>query len=84
MFKCKSSPGIDRCGVLLIPEFSARFSSSVIMSASYDYETKHDDPLVKFIGKSLRLAVQELRPEVATVFNAFPIRESLVVFSGLD
>lgn len=54
------------------------------MSASYDYETKHDDPLVKFIGKSLRLAVQELRPEVATVFNAFPIRESLVVFSGLD
>ncbi|KAG2111960.1 cytochrome P450, partial [Suillus discolor] len=49
------------------------FSSSVIMSASYDYETKHDDPLVKLIGKSLRLAVQELRPEVATVFNAFPI-----------
>ncbi|KAG1818148.1 cytochrome P450 [Suillus subaureus] len=48
------------------------FSSSVIMSASYDYDTKHDDPLVELIGKSLELAVQELRPEVAAVFIAFP------------
>ncbi|KAG2149034.1 cytochrome P450 [Suillus bovinus] len=48
------------------------FSSSVIMSASYDYETKPDDPLVDLIGKSLELAVQELRPEVATVLNALP------------
>jgi cytochrome P450 len=49
------------------------FSSSVIMSASYDYDTKHDDPLVALIAKSLKLAVEELRPEVAAVFIAFPI-----------
>ncbi|KAG1883455.1 cytochrome P450 [Suillus subluteus] len=48
------------------------FSSSVIMSASYDYDTKYDDPLVALIGMSLELAVQELRPEVAAVFIAFP------------
>jgi hypothetical protein len=56
----------------------------VILSASYDYDTKHDDPLVELIGKSLKLAVQELRPEVAAVFIALPIRGSLVVFSGFD
>ncbi|KAG1821987.1 cytochrome P450 [Suillus subaureus] len=49
------------------------FSSSVIMSASYDYDTKHDDPLVALIGMSLELAVQELKPEIAAVFIAFPI-----------
>ncbi|KAG1759313.1 cytochrome P450 [Suillus occidentalis] len=49
------------------------FSSSVIMSASYDYDTKHNDPLVELIGKSLKLAVEELRPEVAAVFIALPI-----------
>ncbi|KAG2036259.1 cytochrome P450 [Suillus americanus] len=48
------------------------FSSSVIMSASYDYDTEYDDPLVALIGMSLELAVQELRPEVAAVFIAFP------------
>jgi hypothetical protein len=66
--------------VLLIPGFSARFSSSVIMSASYDYDTKHNDPLVELIGKSLKLAVEELRPEVAAVFIALPIRGSSVIF----
>ncbi|KAG1743483.1 cytochrome P450 [Suillus lakei] len=49
------------------------YSSSVIMSASYDYDTEHDDPLVELVGKSLKLAVQELRPEVAAVFGALPI-----------
>lgn len=49
------------------------FSSSVIMSASYDYDTKHNDPLVGLIKKSLKVAVEELRPDVAAVFIAFPI-----------
>ncbi|KAG2071819.1 cytochrome P450 [Suillus decipiens] len=48
------------------------FASSAIMSASYDYETKHNDPLVEFVGKSLKLAVEEIKPEVAAVFLAFP------------
>lgn len=50
------------------------------MSASYDYDTKHNDPLVELIGKSLKLAVEELRPEVAAVFIALPIRGSSVIF----
>jgi hypothetical protein len=54
------------------------------MSASYDYDTKHDDPLVALIAKSLKLAVEELRPEVAAVFIAFPIRRSSVVIYRLD
>ncbi|KAG2362788.1 cytochrome P450 [Suillus spraguei] len=49
------------------------FSSSLIMLVSYDYETKHDDPWVELIGKSLRLAVQEIKPEVAAILTAFPI-----------
>ncbi|KAG2131395.1 cytochrome P450 [Suillus clintonianus] len=49
------------------------YSSSLIMSALYDYETERDDALVELIWKSLKLAVQELRPEVAALFTAFPI-----------
>ncbi|KAG1840995.1 cytochrome P450 [Suillus subalutaceus] len=64
------------CNMLDTPEEFVNhirvFSSSVIMSASYDYDTKYDDPLVALIGTSLELAVQELRPEVAAVFIAFP------------
>lgn len=48
------------------------FSSSMIMSALYDYDMKHDDPLVQLIRKSLKLALEELRPEVAAVFIALP------------
>ncbi|KAJ8586996.1 cytochrome P450 [Rhizopogon salebrosus TDB-379] len=50
------------------------YSSSVIMSVLYDYDTKpRNDPLVEVVGRALELAVQELRPEVAAVLNAFPI-----------
>jgi len=46
-----------------------------MMSVVYDYDAKsHDDPLVEVVGKTLQLAVKELRPEVAAVLSAFPIR----------
>ncbi|OJA08488.1 hypothetical protein AZE42_02840 [Rhizopogon vesiculosus] len=49
------------------------YSSSVIMSVTYDYDTEpRDDPLVEVVGKTLELALQELRPEVAAVLSAFP------------
>lgn len=50
------------------------YSSSVIMSASYGYDTElHDDPLVEAVGKTIKLALQEIRPDIAAVFNSFPI-----------
>jgi hypothetical protein len=55
------------------------------MSVLYDYDTKpRNDPLVEVVGRALELAVQELRPEVAAVLNAFPIRGPLFVLFGLD
>jgi hypothetical protein len=52
------------------------------MSIIYDYYTEpRDDPLVEVVGKTLELALQELRPEVAAVLSAFPIRGySFVLF----
>ncbi|KAG1722033.1 cytochrome P450 [Suillus paluster] len=50
------------------------YASSVIMSATYDHETElHDDPLVEAVGKTLKLGLQELRPEVAVFMKTFRI-----------
>ncbi|KAH0833179.1 cytochrome P450 [Lanmaoa asiatica] len=49
------------------------YSSSIIMSALYDYETKpKNDPMVNVVGRALKLAVEEVRPEVAAFFSVFP------------
>ncbi|KAF9223624.1 cytochrome P450 [Gyrodon lividus] len=49
------------------------YSSSIIMSAVYGYETEpKNDGMVDIVGKALKLAVKELRPEVAAVFSVFP------------
>ncbi|KIJ11979.1 hypothetical protein PAXINDRAFT_101436 [Paxillus involutus ATCC 200175] len=49
------------------------YSSSIIMAALYDYETEpKNDPMVEVVGKALKLAVEELRPEVAALFSVFP------------
>lgn len=43
------------------------------MSALYDYETMpKNDPMVDVVGRALKLAVEEVRPEVATFFSVFP------------
>ncbi|KAH7915424.1 cytochrome P450, partial [Hygrophoropsis aurantiaca] len=53
-------------------------SSSVIMSAVYDYETApRDDPFVTIIEKTLEIAVKEVQPHVAAVLGAFPFILSL-------
>jgi hypothetical protein len=45
------------------------------MSAVYSYEAvRHDDPMVKHITKGLEVVSSELRPEVASIFSAFPWR----------
>jgi hypothetical protein len=55
------------------------------MSILYDYDTlPHDDPLVEVVGKTLELAVQELRPEVTAVLSAFPFRRPSRFPYGLD
>ncbi|KAH7913775.1 cytochrome P450 [Hygrophoropsis aurantiaca] len=48
-------------------------ASSSIMKAVYDYDTQpRSDPFVSVIEKTLRIVVQDLRPEVAAIFSAFP------------
>jgi len=43
------------------------------MSAVYDYETMpKNDPMVNVVGRALKLAVEEVRPEVAAFFSVFP------------
>ncbi|KAG1727488.1 cytochrome P450 [Suillus paluster] len=50
------------------------YASSIIMSAIYDHETElHNDPLVEAVGKTLKLALEELRPEVAVFIKTFRI-----------
>lgn len=50
------------------------FSTSVIMSITYDYSTAAlDDPFIALVERSLEISVRELRPEVAAVVGEFPI-----------
>ena len=52
-----------------------RHSGSVIMSSVYSYEApRRDDPMIERVNMTLDLVIQELRPEVAAVFSAFPYR----------
>ncbi|KAG1829670.1 cytochrome P450 [Suillus variegatus] len=54
------------------------FSTSVIMSITYDYSTAAlDDPFIALVERSLEISVRELRPEVAAVVGEFPILEKL-------
>ena len=42
------------------------------MSALYDYETKpKNDSMVNVVGKAVKLAIQEVRPEIAAFFSGF-------------
>ncbi|KAH7925827.1 cytochrome P450 [Leucogyrophana mollusca] len=48
-------------------------SSSIIMSAVYDYESApRGDPLIATVEKAVKVVVEEVRPEVTAVFGAFP------------
>ncbi|KAG0707020.1 cytochrome P450 [Suillus ampliporus] len=54
------------------------FSTSIIMSIVYDYDTApHDDPLIAVVERSLEISIRELRPEVAAILGEFPILEKL-------
>ncbi|KAG1751275.1 cytochrome P450 [Suillus paluster] len=54
------------------------FSTSIIMSIVYDYDTApRDDPFIAIVERSLEISVRELRPEVAAVVGEFPILEKL-------
>jgi hypothetical protein len=45
------------------------------MSAVYGYETlPKNDPMVNVVGRALKLAVEEVRPEIAAFFSVFPFR----------
>ncbi|OAX31108.1 cytochrome P450, partial [Rhizopogon vinicolor AM-OR11-026] len=52
---------------------AATFSSSVMMSAVYDYETSaRDDPLVLLVVHAIELVVGMLTPERAMILKKFP------------
>ncbi|KAH7929991.1 cytochrome P450 [Leucogyrophana mollusca] len=54
-------------------------SGAIIMSAVYNYDTApHNDPFVKLIERSIELLLKDLRPEVSSIFAAFPILEKLL------
>ncbi|KAN0093138.1 Cytochrome P450 [Tylopilus felleus] len=54
------------------------YSSSIIMSALYDYETKpKNDSMVNVVGRAVKLAIQEVRPEIAAFFSVFSFLLSL-------
>lgn len=60
---------------VLISSFPS-FSSSVAMSAIYDYETQpQDDPMVKLVNDFLKASVPALTPEKAVLLKAFPFRK---------
>ncbi|OAX31349.1 cytochrome P450, partial [Rhizopogon vinicolor AM-OR11-026] len=55
------------------PKHLETHSGSVIMSSVYSYEApRRDDPMIERVNMTLDLVIQELRPEVAAVFSAFP------------
>ncbi|OJA11833.1 hypothetical protein AZE42_04066 [Rhizopogon vesiculosus] len=55
------------------PKHLEMHSGSVIMSSVYSYEaSRRDDPMIERISMTLEVTIQELRPEVAAVFSAFP------------
>ncbi|KAG6327960.1 hypothetical protein ID866_11129, partial [Astraeus odoratus] len=49
------------------------YSSSIIMSSAYDYETEpREDPLVDLIDKALKLATSSIRPDIVVISRVFP------------
>jgi len=53
-----------------------RFSSSVTMSAVYDYETSaRDDPLVLLVIHAMDIAIGMMTQERAMILKMFPFRE---------
>ncbi|KAH7905769.1 cytochrome P450 [Hygrophoropsis aurantiaca] len=49
------------------------FSSSIAMSATYDYETAPtDDPIVSVVEKANNLGLQYMTPETTLILNIFP------------
>ncbi|KAH7905951.1 cytochrome P450 [Hygrophoropsis aurantiaca] len=55
-------------------------SGSIIMSSVYNYETMpHNDPFVRIIERAFNFLLVELRPEMSSVFGAFPFLN--IVFS---
>ncbi|OJA15424.1 hypothetical protein AZE42_13001 [Rhizopogon vesiculosus] len=55
------------------PKHLEMHSGSIIMSSVYSYEApRRDDPMIERIRMALEVMMQELRPEVAAVFSAFP------------
>ncbi|KAH7928413.1 cytochrome P450 [Leucogyrophana mollusca] len=61
-------------------------SSAIILSAVYDYDpAPREDPLIAVIEKAVTIAIEVQRPEVAAIFNTFPILLSLPSwFPGLS
>ncbi|KAH7913596.1 cytochrome P450 [Hygrophoropsis aurantiaca] len=50
------------------------FAASIIMSATYDYETlPHNDPLVHIVERALDLAIKFMTPEKAAILGFLPI-----------
>jgi hypothetical protein len=65
---------------LTVRYFVHRFSTSLIVSIMYDYDTlPRDDPFISMVERSTEIAVRELRPEVAAVVGEFPICASCLV-----
>jgi hypothetical protein len=57
-----------------------RFSTSLIISIVYDYDTlPRDDPLIAMVERCAEISVKELRPEVSAVVGEFPIRASFLL-----
>ncbi|KAH7905755.1 cytochrome P450, partial [Hygrophoropsis aurantiaca] len=55
-------------------------SGSIIMSAVYNYETiPRDDPFVRIIERAVKFLLQEVRPELSSLFAAFPFLN--IIFS---
>jgi len=52
-----------------------RYSSSIIMSAVYSYQSvRRNDDMVELVKDALNIILKELRPEIAAIFTSFPFR----------
>jgi len=61
-----------------------RHSGSIIMSAVYSYDAaRRNDSLIELVKQALDLVLQELRPEIAAIFGAFPFRGSSLPLASI-
>jgi len=55
----------------------SRYTAAVILNSTYDYDpVSRKDDLVDMVASTLNIIVPAMRPDIAVIVDAFPLRES--------